>query len=300
MSETPQDLLLEWTDRGMASIQSHPQFRRAVRQSARDKADLFANESAFHRYALDRGYSLLSIFATCLHFSETGLTLTALKAMAQESKAASPGRVSSFIAMMRKIGAIAVADQMDDRRVHKMIVTQPFLRFMQERARIDTAALALMSPLGQRGLQSFENPAFFPAIMRAGVMLMRGGVPTSEGSVIEFFSERHMGLHVMHDIMGQHEEVLDGLPATISVSALSKRFGVSRAHVLKLFRDAAKAGLLVWDPDARSLTFSEKLSRRLLYYFAVILMGAAAFVTIALASPEMQAGESESHLLAAK
>jgi hypothetical protein len=77
--------------------------------------------------------------------------------------------------------------------------------------------------------------------------------------------------------------VLDGVVVAISVSAISKRFGVSRAHVLKLFRDAAEAGLVTWNPSARSLTFSSTLVARLLYYFSVVLMGTAVFVTLALA-----------------
>lgn len=298
--EASQELVLEWTDRGIQSVLSHPRFRRAVCQSSFDKAELFASEPAFHRFALDRGYSLLGIFATCLHYSKEGLTLTALKAMAQESKAASPGRVSAFIAMMRKIGALEVTEQSSDRRVHKMVVTPPFLRFMQARARIDIAALALVSPLGERGLKAFEHPAFFPAIMNAGVMLSRGGVPQSEGGVIEFFSERHMGLHIIHDILGQQGEALDGAPVAVSVSALSKRFGVSRAHVLKLFRDAAEAGLVTWDPGTRKLAFSDKLTRRLLYYFAVVLMAAATYVSIALSSQAVEESEIGNGAIAAK
>jgi hypothetical protein len=260
---------------GVESFRAHPLFDEALLQNAGEKARQFASEPSLHRFALDRGHSMLGIYATCLHL-QGRLTVSTLKVAAQELGVASPGRVMSFVAMTKKIGVLSENAPGSDRRVRGLSVSQAFLDFLRDRLRIDLAALAMLSPIGDEALRSFPDPGFFPAYMRvAGEGMGKGGFPPSRSGVMEFFADRQMGLQILYDIIAGDAASLDSVPVAVSISALSKRFGVSRPHVLKLLRDADRRGLVRWHAEARSVELSPRLVEKLRTYVAFIFIGTA-------------------------
>ena len=64
---------------------------------------------------------------------------------------------------------------------------------------------------------------------------------------MQLFLERNAGLVMLFNIMlaGERDDTFPPMrPVRVSISALATRFGVSRAHVRKLLRDAQQAGLI--------------------------------------------------------
>src|SRR5215472_4050965 len=88
----------------------HPKFNLALRHGAVRKARLYGDQKPMHRFATDRGSSLLGIFALSLHFSDPGLTVGGLQTMRAESNFCSAGRAAAFIATMRRRGDFVPAD----------------------------------------------------------------------------------------------------------------------------------------------------------------------------------------------
>lgn len=279
-----------------AALSEHPQFVAAMRCSAAHKTNLFLREPAIHRFAIDKGSSLLGIFVTSLHCSTEGLTLSALKAMCAESKLCSPGRVVAFVAAMRKRRDILPANPASRSRTRALVLSERFVGFQKDRLHAEILATALVSPIAEEGLRAFTDETFFPTYMSVVMGLLRTYFQATIASapVIEFFSDRHGGMLVLHDVMAQSENALQSQAVTISVSGMSKRFKISRAHILKLLRDAHAEGLVTWQPASRELTLSPVLVLSLKRYFGSIFMATIYCLSVVLPQLQQQAtGRSE-------
>jgi hypothetical protein len=255
----------------------HPRFLEAVRKAASDKARLFDADRRLHRFAIDRGSSLLGLFALALHYSDQGLTVGGLQAMRAESNFCSPGRASAFVAAMRRSGHFVSADIGAQRRTRRLAVSDAFIAFQKSRVHGDMECLSLISPIGTFGLRALSRQGYFADYVRtAGSGLAQ--VANLHNERVEFFSERNIGLLVLFDLVAHHEATLDSNPVALSISQLSKQFDASRTHVLRLLRDADKAGLLAWAPDARQVALLPPLVRAIKSYFAHIFAGTAACI----------------------
>lgn len=267
-----------------AAMAARPEFVAAMRRSAANKANLFLRQPQIHRFAIDKGSSLLNVFVTCLHYSDQGLTLAALKGLCADSKLCSSGRVVAFVAAMRKRGDILPAEPASRSRTRQLILGDQFLSFQKERLRAEISAAALLSPLGDEGLKAFADERFFTCYMKVVLGLVYAYRTTVANTpVVEFFSERHGGMLVLHDVMAANENALQSLPVAISVSAMSKRFRISRAHILKLLRDAHAEGLVTWHAESRELTLSPEFVLSLKRYFGSIFTSTIYCLSVALA-----------------
>jgi hypothetical protein len=252
----------------------HQDFNAALRHSAVRKAKLYGDLKPLHRFASDRGSSLLGIFALSLHFSDQGLSVGGLQAMRAESNFCSAGRAAAFIATMRKRADFVPADNKPRRRVSKLVISERFVSFERERLRADVESLGMLSPLGEFGLAHLDKPAFFAGYMRVAARGL-GGQANEHVHEVEFFQERNTGLLALYDIIAGSEDALESKPVAVSISQLSKRFDVSRTHILRLLRDADAEGLVVWQAEERLVTLTPKLVRALRGYVAFILAGSA-------------------------
>jgi hypothetical protein len=252
----------------------HQEFNKALRHGAVRKAKLYGDLKPLHRFASDRGSSLLGIFALSLHFSEQGLSVGGLQAMRAESSFCSAGRAAAFIATMRKRADFMPADNKPRTRVSKLVISERFISFERERLRADIESLEMLSPLGEFGLAQLDKPAFFAGYMRVAARGL-GRQANEHVREVEFFQERNTGLLALYDIIADSEDALESKPVAVSISQLSKRFDVSRTHILRLLRDADAEGLVVWQADERLVTLTPKLVRALHGYVAFILAGSA-------------------------
>ena len=252
----------------------HQEFNKALRHGAVRKAKLFGDLKPLHRFASDRGSSLLGIFALSLHFSEQGLSVGGLQAMRAESNFCSAGRAAAFIATMRKRADFMPADNKPRTRVSKLVISERFISFERERLRADIEGLQMLSPLGEFGLAHLDTPAFFAGYMRVAARRL-GRQANEHVREVEFFQERNTGLLALYDIIADSEDALESKPVAVSISQLSKRFDVSRTHILRLLRDADAEGLVVWQADERLVTLTPKLVRALHGYVAFIIAGSA-------------------------
>jgi hypothetical protein len=89
-----------------------------------------------------------------------------------------------------------------------------------------------------------------------------------EPPALSLFGERNAGMLVVYALLVR---VPGGRPdgtTRVSVAGLSKRLGVSRAHILKMLDDAHDEGFFVWDAAARTVLFTDEFIGQLEQFFA--------------------------------
>ena len=90
------------------------------------------------------------------------------------------------------------------------------------------------------------------------------------------FAERSAGMMILFSLLLAHES--EGSfpptrPVSISITGLARRFGVSRAHVLRLLRDAEHAGFLRRVGAGKdSIELQPKLTQAALDMFATMFL----------------------------
>jgi len=104
---------------------------------------------------------------------------------------------------------------------------------------------------------------------------------SADPSALSLFFNRDSGLLVLYAIL----EVINGNgPADegrLSVSAIARRAGVSRAHVLKMLADAHALGIVIWDKEQHRIRLTARLRDQMDAFFSAILAWHEAYLALA-------------------
>jgi hypothetical protein len=236
------------------ALRHQPGFASAIRTSAQRVVELYESSRVLNWLMDDRARVLFGYFALHLHYGRdaadpsSGLTPTALKALCSEVNVCSPGRVVAMLSLMRFRGYFAPDGEVTDRRHRRLIATGKLVAFLRERWHPHFAAMAPLFPDGEALLAFVEDPASTKPLVDAMAKHFRAGFRfVIHAPEIRIFAERNAGMPILASLLVAGESG-DSVPPTrpvpVSISALSRRFGVSRPHVLKLLRDAAEEGLI--------------------------------------------------------
>jgi hypothetical protein len=237
----------------LAELRAHPRFPEMMRVSAEGIVRLYQGRRLLDWLMDDRGRLLFGYFALYLHFArredepQSGLTPTRMKALCAEFEACSPGRVTVMLNLMRFAGFLAPAPAQDG-RIRRFVATDRLIAPLVERWRRHLEAIAPALPEGRTALARLDDPKFVRALMLAMFERFRTrfrSVFRSTG--LNLFSERNAGMLILASLLTGGEAgdtIPPARPVPISISALARRFGVSRTHVLALLSDAADHGFL--------------------------------------------------------
>ena len=211
----------------------------------------------------DRGRLVFGYIALHLHFTRTaddpasGLLPTRMKELCAELGVCSPGRVVAMLSLMHFAGYLAPDAEVSDRRHRRLVATDKLVALLMDRWRLHFSAMTPLFPDGEAMLAGLDDPKFVRALMRAMFDRFRAGFRVvTHAPGIGLFGERNAGMMILTSLLVSGEpddSVPPARPVPFSISALARRFSVSRPHVLKLMRDAAAAGLIerVGDDGAR-------------------------------------------------
>jgi hypothetical protein len=242
-----------------------PGFTEAARASAKAMSELYRGSRLLNAIVNDRGRFVIASMALYLHFGgerDAGGLLTAarLKALAVGQGVSSPGRAAAVIALMRWGGYLAPAPSVAGQRTERLIVTGKLMGTVTERLRIQLEAMSRFLPEAARLLARLEDPDFAAAFATAQAEGFVAGLRfTDHAPELDLFFERNGGFVLLLSLaaQGAGSDHLAPERVSISISALARRFGVSRPHVIALFRDAQAQGLLERSGD--QLRFHEPL-----------------------------------------
>jgi len=281
----------------LAEVRGHPRFLEAMQANATGLVSLYRGNRFLNVLLNDRGRVLIGMFALYLHYwsvdgeSPPGLTVTRMQALCAETGVASGGRVRVLLSLMRAASFLeTVAD--DDRRRQLLQPGARLMSMQRERWDLQTRTTAMVFPDVARAHQVLDRDDFVAALVRQFIDPFRAGFRVLEPiPELILFSDRNAGLVIMFDLLASGTAG-DRFPPTqpfpISISAIARKFNVSRAHIQKLLRDAAEERFIerIGDDQLRLLP---RLSDATQIFFATIFAYFALGVRTALKEIEGKA-----------
>ena len=269
----------------IAEVRRHPNFRAAFLDSGEHATRPALTLGPLRSLFKDRGSQTIGTLALCLYDTEEGLTAGRLTRMCVESGICSAGRVESYLALMRQRGALIPLGKASGLPVRHGF-SEDYLAWFRDYVRSGLRALALVDPSATTVLPLMTGSDFFHYMRRSMASASVNPPLTHPGGGPELllFAQRDAGLAILSDLVAGQLASQAGC-APISVADLARRHGVSRAHVLKLLRDADEAGAFAWNPDARTVTLPAWMLERLEQGVAVTLLNRRYAARAVLAAP---------------
>ncbi len=266
----------------VAAVRARPEFPAAVCASLTETVKAYDGNRLLNQLMNDRARALFSHAALYLHFGGgTGLTVTRLKDLCTELKLCSNGRVEVMLALMRASGYLALAPSDGDGRVRRLVPSEKLISLHRERWRFQFKACAPLLDSAARAITALDDPEFIAALARQlGDQALSGIRPIDFAPEIEGYIDRKAGFVILYSLVlaGGELGAPPREPVAMSVSSLSRKFLVSRKHVLTLLRDAEADGLLKRLDDGEKLLLTPKLFDGVSKFVAAmfLLLGEAA------------------------
>ena len=175
--------------------------------------------------------------------------------------------------LMRVAGFLEPAGDRGDRRHRLLKPTERLMAIHREHWDFELRAIAMLFPDVARAHAAIHREEFAAAFVRQIVEPFRAGFRLLELTPeLLFLAERSAGLSILFTLMGSGaaDDVMPPRrPVPMSISDLARRYHVSRAHVLKLLRDAQARGLIARE-GSDQLRLLPKLIEMVELLFAII------------------------------
>lgn len=279
-SDSPQPVVPD--DTAIAAIAAHRSFDAAYQHASRGILALFEGNRVLATVMSDRVRVLLAVAVLCLDADadEEGRRLTPARMIeaARDFGLGSPGRVKAMLAIMRWGGYLAPVTGLADRRERPLVPTEKLWNVVLARWRVLFEALMMVDPIGATALAATGDPRFRQAFARTLARIFaRGFRPLARAPRLRSCTDRDAGFTILSSLaIGRS----DGAQAP-AVAQLARRFGVSRAHVASLLREAEAQGL-VTRSSSGSVEATDLLSQDMAALYASILAITAAAAAVAI------------------
>jgi hypothetical protein len=237
----------------VAALRTHPRFGEAMRISAAGIVSMYRGGRLSKWLMDDRGQLLFSYYALYLHFTAdpadptVGLTPTRMKAVCRELGICGEGRAAAMLWLLRLAGYVVPDSATSDRRRRRWLPTPRLIDLLKERWRLHFAAMVPLFADGERMLRALDDPAFIRAFAIALAGRFRAGFRFSDDTALLRLTEHNAGMMLLGSLIagGAPDDTVPPIrPVPVSISALARRFGVSRVHIIKLLDDAAADDLI--------------------------------------------------------
>lgn len=243
------------SDEALADVMAHPAFTDVMRVVTAGSTELLRGNRIVNAIMTDRGRFLLSVFAVYLHAQAkprdpaTGLTPSRMKALFAPHKICSPGRIDAMLTMMRLFSFLEPMPEADDRRLRRLQPTERLMEWHRRRCRFTFLAISRLMPEGAAAIAAMERPGFLQAFQsRLAEIYLSGYFYVEVVPETRMFFERNGGLVSVFSLLmaGETGDTFPPeRPVSISFSALSRTYGVSRAHLRRLLAHAETEGLVL-------------------------------------------------------
>ncbi|GGF73732.1 hypothetical protein GCM10007301_36920 [Azorhizobium oxalatiphilum] len=238
----------------IAAMRAHPAFSKAMLSWADNLVGHYDGNRLLNRLLNDRERAMFALMALYLNATpdETGAGLTAgrIIGLCTETGLCSRGRAKAMLVLMRWAGYVDVKPALPgaDKRQRPLVPTALFISHQTERWRAIFAAASHVDPLAGVALARLDDQDFRRIVLRYLLTRFRSGERVLDHApALTLFAARDGGLMVLLALAlsGVRDGTFPPEDTIMSpVASLGRRFHVSRAHVLKLLRDAEAAGLV--------------------------------------------------------
>ncbi|NMN57903.1 hypothetical protein FHT36_001800 [Xanthobacter sp. SG618] len=232
-------------DEARGAILAHPAFPRAVAQLVGQISALYSGNRLLNRVLSDRGrnmFGLMVLYLDALPPAEGGgLTAARIVALCTSTGLCSRGRAKAMLALMRWGGYLTSAEPAEDRRVKPLMPQEKLVTLQHQRWRLVFEAGSAFDPELARLAPRLADPAFTRVLaVTLGEAFLSGFRPVSAAPELLDLVDRDGGLMVLLALFTA-ESAREEPP---SIANLSRRFHLSRAHVLDLLRLSEERGLV--------------------------------------------------------
>jgi hypothetical protein len=263
------------SENSITALMAHPGFRAACETSAAGGVAHFLSLSETHRWLMkDIGRAAICLTAAILQITGIGLTAQSLTAACLAHEISSAGRVHEVIRRLEKAGELAVEPGPGSWTRRRLTLAASFIAIIGRRMVVELRGLAEIWPAAAAFAASLDDdPTFRGYVIEAATLstTRRDLFSLTDDPIAAFFLQREAGMLMLYDLLGQQDLDRDRLleAAPLSRNALSRRYGVSRAHINKLLADATAAGYLRCEwPDL--VRFDATVSRTVERMFALV------------------------------
>jgi hypothetical protein len=273
----------------IAELRARPGFRRTVGEFTQSSVDFYLSlDESFQWVMKDLGRIGISLTAMVLHGAEGGLTAAALNAACRVNDISSPGRVTQYLNRCYQYGEITAEPGPGHWTKQRLILGPGFFHNFSRQLRGDLEILARLAPEldAARPLTEEKETFLHYVVCVGGIMASRPDLfKASPSRPPNMFSKRDAGTLMLYDLMASQppDRALLLEEAPLSRAALSRRFGISRAHVNAMLNEASEAGLLSC-PEPDRVVFSPVLSEAVEHQNALLIQLARATAMVALAT----------------
>jgi hypothetical protein len=285
------------SEAAIAALRERSGFRSILESAAQAAVDHYLQADAAIQWMMkDVGRTAIGLTALVLRGAPGGLTAAALRDACLAGDISSSGRVMDFINHGCRTGAL-IAHDGPGHWTHRPIGLGPgLLDTFRRRAQIDLEAVARLYPEVSPAIAltdqdgGFEHYIGCAAVLSAAQPDLFAAAPRGP---THLFLDRDVGMLLLFDLMTAQPEPRERLleSAPLSRAALSRRFGVSRAHINKLLADADREGLLCL-PHPDRVVFAPALSEGVERQCAIVMRLTQAAALMALATrPNSQSAE---------
>jgi hypothetical protein len=229
-----------------ARVLAHPRFGRAARELARRMLALVDADPTLARALKDAGRYAATMGVLQLH-ATGGVTVPRLKALSASTGLLSPGRARALIGFLEHVGFVARARPARRGSATLYVPTPALLRGWETQMREALEACRLIEPAVASLIAGLSEPdvlLLFTRLHAEGLVASMGGGTVSPP--LAPFLHADAGARVLSELIacetdGRFPPQRSG---PISLSAMARRFKVSRLHLSRLVQGAERAGLV--------------------------------------------------------
>jgi hypothetical protein len=237
----------------LEAVRAHPAFPQAARKQMLDFVGLYQGNRLLNTLVNDRGRVVVAYFCLYLHFfgppgdPTPGLTVSRLKKICSDLGVCSPGRAETMLILMRMFGHLEAAPA-NDRRKRLLMPTERLLESVRTRWTMQFENMMPVFPELREPLAAVRRQDFMAALIRRLADHFLAGMRIVDHAPgLELFTDRNAGIMILFSLLlaGERDDAFPPQqPVRLSISSVSRKFGVSRVHVRKLLRDATEQGYL--------------------------------------------------------
>ena len=264
------DISAQLTEELLIAIRAQPGFAVACQEASAKAVRLFRNlDPAYQWITKDLGRAAICLTAAMLHYSG-GLTVQNLTSICVTNRVSSPGRVRQVVRRCQEMGQFTV-DEGPGRWTRRAAHVGPgILEMLRQRALCDMeAAITLVPELGAALPIMNTEGGFVSGLMQLALATTRHRdlFAFAAKRPTNFFLDREAGMLILLDLLASQAPSRGRLleEAPLSRSALSRRYGVSRAHINKLLSESGHTTVA-----GDRVVFSDVLSSALEDHFALV------------------------------
>ena len=278
-----------------AVLRAHPALCGAVAARLASIIELYDGNRLRNTLLCDRGRILIGFFLLYLDVlplpgTDThGASSAGVQALCRRAGLCSAGRVVTVLAAMCFGGYLTPGTDPHHARRRILVPTHKLIAIHHQHWVRQFEAMASIFPHAALVPARLESKAFCTAFLyHLGTYFFAGFRVLDHVPILTELAESNAGLLVLSSLALSQlaNEAPPGAPVRLSISALSRRFCVSRAHVRKILVLADSAGLLVRSPRSECVTVRPLLSEALISFFGTVFILFDRCATAALADTD--------------